>query len=78
MVVITLLSIVFIYIAANARTLHYLKRDLSLIEQRQTLRLKMIRPAPAVSPASAPAQAEAVKPGMAAATNATATPPKQP
>lgn len=78
MVVIALLSIIFIYVAANARTLHYLKRDLNLIEQRQTLRLKTIGSAPAVRAASAPAQTDTVKPAEAATTNAPATVPKQP
>jgi hypothetical protein len=38
-VVIALLSIIFLYVMANARTLHYLKRDLRLVEQQQTNRL---------------------------------------
>jgi hypothetical protein len=39
-VVITLLSIVLIYIAGNLRALHNLGRDLKLVEQRQTRRLE--------------------------------------
>jgi type II secretory pathway component PulK len=35
-VVLALLSLMLIYIAANARTLHHLARDLHLIDQRQT------------------------------------------
>ncbi len=37
-IVITLLSIIFLYVMFNARTLYYLKRDLRLVEQRQTNR----------------------------------------
>jgi len=39
-VVITLLSIVLIYIAGNLRALNNLGRDLKLVEQRQTRRLQ--------------------------------------
>jgi hypothetical protein len=38
-IMIVLLSIIFIYVAANARTLHHLGRELKLIEQRQTRRV---------------------------------------
>ncbi len=41
-VVLLLLVIVLIYVGANARTLHYLGRDLRLIEQKQTLRLQKL------------------------------------
>ncbi len=37
--VITLLSLLFIYIAGNARTLHYVGRELKLLEQQQVRRL---------------------------------------
>lgn len=39
--VITLLSLVLIYIAGNLRALNKLDRDLKLVEQRQTLRLQI-------------------------------------
>jgi hypothetical protein len=39
-VVITLLSIVLIYIAGNLRALNNLGRDLKLVEQRQSRRLQ--------------------------------------
>ncbi len=35
MVVIALLAITSLYVAANARTLHYLKRNVALVEQKQ-------------------------------------------
>ena len=35
-VVLTLLALLFIYIAANARTLHHLGRELKLVDQQQT------------------------------------------
>jgi len=38
-VVLIFISIILIYIAANARTLLWLGRDLQLIEQKQTRRL---------------------------------------
>jgi hypothetical protein len=39
-VVLGLLAILFFYIAANIRTVHYLGRELRLIEQQQIRRLK--------------------------------------
>ena len=39
LVILVLISIIFIYIAANARTLHHLGRELKLIERRQTERV---------------------------------------
>lgn len=39
-VVIALLAIISIYVAANVRTLHYLKRNVSLVEQKQLRRLQ--------------------------------------
>ncbi len=39
MVVLFCLAIVFAYLAINARTLHYLGRELRLIERQQTRRL---------------------------------------
>jgi hypothetical protein len=39
LVVLLLLAIVFIYLTANVRTLHYLNRDLQLIERQQVRRL---------------------------------------
>ena len=38
-VVLLLLSIILLYLAASARTLHLLGRDLTLVEQRQVQRL---------------------------------------
>ena len=35
-VVLTLLALLFIYIAANARTLHHLGRELKLLDRQQT------------------------------------------
>ncbi|MGA2866335.1 MAG: hypothetical protein ABSF95_17820 [Verrucomicrobiota bacterium] len=39
-VVLALLAIVFIYIGYNVRTLHYLARELKLVERQQTRRLQ--------------------------------------
>ncbi|HWX23254.1 MAG TPA: hypothetical protein VN578_25405 [Candidatus Binatia bacterium] len=38
-VVLALLAIIFIYIAANIRTLNYLEKDVKLLELKQTRRL---------------------------------------
>jgi hypothetical protein len=38
-IVLAFLAIILIYLAANARTLHLLERDLKLIEQKQVQRL---------------------------------------
>jgi hypothetical protein len=38
-IVLAFLAIILIYLAANARTLHWLERDLKLIEQKQVQRL---------------------------------------
>jgi len=38
-VVVALLSIILLYIAANARTLHYLGRELKIIEKQQIRKL---------------------------------------
>jgi len=38
-VVMTLLAIILLYIAYNARTLHHLGRELKFLEQKQTQRL---------------------------------------
>ena len=51
-VVIALVAIVLIYVAGNVRTLHFLTREVKLVEQRQVRRLagiKIQRPA-VVSP----------------------------
>jgi hypothetical protein len=50
-VVLVLVSIVFIYLGANLRTLHVLGRDLRLIERQQIRRL-------ATKPAATPAPAQ--------------------
>ena len=39
-VVLAFLAIILIYLAANARTLHWLERDLKLLEQKQVQRLE--------------------------------------
>ena len=38
-IVLAFLAIILIYLAANARTLHWLARDLELVEQKQVQRL---------------------------------------
>jgi len=38
-VVLVILAILFLYIAANARSLHYLGREIKLVEQQQLRRL---------------------------------------
>ena len=40
LVVIIVLSLLFIYITGNVRTLHYLSRDLKLIETQQQRRVQ--------------------------------------
>jgi hypothetical protein len=40
-IVIALLAIILMYVAANARTLGYLKRDLHLVEQKHQRRLAL-------------------------------------
>ena len=48
-VVIALVAIVLIYVAGNVRTLHFLTREVKLVEQRQVRRLAAIKiPRPAV------------------------------
>jgi hypothetical protein len=44
-VVMALLSIILLYVMANARTLYYLKRDLRLVELQQTNRFHSGSPA---------------------------------
>ena len=39
-VVMTILSIILIYVAGNLRMLHHLSRDLKLVEQKQIRRLE--------------------------------------
>jgi hypothetical protein len=41
-VVLALLALILIYVAANARTLQHLERDVKLLEQKQTHRLAVI------------------------------------
>jgi hypothetical protein len=43
-VVVALLSIILLYIAANARTLHYLGRELKIIEKQQIRKLATAGP----------------------------------
>ena len=38
-IVLAFLAIILIYLAANARTLHWLERDLKLLERKQVQRL---------------------------------------
>jgi len=38
-IVLAFLAIILIYLAGNARTLHWLARDLKLVEQKQVRRL---------------------------------------
>lgn len=52
-VVIALLAIISIYVAANVRTLHYLKRNVSLVEQKQLRRLQAHDRAASHTPATA-------------------------
>ena len=59
-IVMTLLAIILLYVAFNARTLYHLGRDLKLTEQKQTQRLaqsglKTNTPAASALPGSAPA-----------------------
>ena len=42
-VIIALVAIVMIYLAGNVRTLHYLTREVKLVEQRQVRRLTTVR-----------------------------------
>ena len=60
-VVIALLSIIFLYVMFNARTLHYLKRDLRLVEQQQTNRWhSALRMPGGPGPSAAPARESTV------------------
>lgn len=51
-VVLTLLALLLIYIAANARTLHHLGRELKLIDQQQTNHWAQVGKTNAVAPVS--------------------------
>lgn len=51
-VVLTLLALLLIYIAANARTLYHLGRELKLIDQQQTKHWAQIGKTNAASPVS--------------------------
>lgn len=43
-VMIVLLGIIFMYVAANLKTLGYLKRELNLVERRQIQRIQPVAP----------------------------------
>lgn len=59
LVVLIILSILLIYVMGNARTLHYLGRELRLIEEQQQKRtaersVRMLTNSPMATPSAAP------------------------
>jgi hypothetical protein len=65
-VVVTILAIILLYIAYNARTLYHLGRELQLLDQKQTRRLSQT----VVRSNAVPVQAEAQSPRSEAAPKA--------
>ena len=64
-VVLVCLALVFAYLAGNARTLHYLGRELKLIERQQTQRLAASARQAEVGRQKAKAETAAAQPGTA-------------
>jgi hypothetical protein len=63
-VVVVLLSLISLYVAMNARTLSFFKRELGLVEEKQLRRIQAPR---TEAPAKAAAQTEIERPAAAPA-----------